>query len=65
MTGSRGKGLFNGREDVDPTFGLPIAVQLFGNISRIVGLGLYVYVNLNEEQDFGGVTLYLRLGKLR
>ncbi|MBU4444988.1 hypothetical protein KJ656_07910 [bacterium] len=70
VTGSRSDGLdlFGtgaGREDIDPTFGLPIEVQLFGNIGRILGLGLYAYANVNTEQIFGGITVNLRFGKLR
>lgn len=70
VTGSRSSGLDlfgtgDGREDINPTFGLPIEVQLFGNIGRIFGLGLYAYANVNPEQNFGGITVNLRFGKLR
>jgi len=70
VTGSRSEGLDlfgtgTGREDIVPTLGLPIELQLFGNIVRNLGLGLYAYANLNAEQVFGGITVNLRLGKLR
>jgi len=55
VTGSRYKettgGFFGGkRVDIDPTIGFPI--------------GLNIYLNLNKEETFGGITLSLIFGKL-
>jgi hypothetical protein len=45
--------------------GLALESQLFVQPASFLGLGLYGYANLNSKNSFYGVTLSLRLGKLR
>jgi|GEM_PF-1422434 len=71
VTGSRfvesPESLFFGGKSVDinPTLGFAAQSQLFLKISRVIGMGLSVYLNLNDMKPFGGVTLGLRFGFLR
>ncbi len=53
------------RVDIVPTIGFPIESQLFFKLSGWFGMGLNIYLNLNREETFGGITLNLMLGKLR
>jgi hypothetical protein len=52
-TPGTGSGLFSGgqRESMDPIIGFPIESQLFVNFSRTVGLGLYVFANVNSDRS--------------
>jgi hypothetical protein len=45
--------------------GVPVEAQLFWRFSKIVGLGLYAFGDLNGEAAFGGATLALQVGRLR
>lgn len=73
VTGSRSEGLYinffgneeKGRQDITPTFGIPLEVQLYRNLGRFLGLGFDIYANINSEQAFSGITLNLWIGKLR
>jgi hypothetical protein len=71
VTGSHSEGLNlfssngNGRKNISPSVGVPIEVQLYPQLSRILDLGIYGYANLNSVQNFAGITLSVRLGKLR
>jgi hypothetical protein len=70
VTGTYGHGLNlfssnESREKVPAHIGLPLEVQLFPYVSRFWGVGLYGYADVNAEQSFAGITLSLRLGKLR
>lgn len=53
------------REDISPVLGVPVEGQLFTNLSRHVGIGLYLFANVNEEKSFGGATLNLQVGGLQ
>lgn len=70
VTGSRCEGLnlFSTgtcRKPIAPTIGLPIEAQLFRYLSRSLGAGLYLYANLNKEENLAGITFNLIYGKLR
>lgn len=70
VTGSYGHGLnlFStsaSREKIAAQAGLPLELQLYPYISRVFGLGLYGYADLNAVQSFAGITLSLRVGRLR
>ncbi len=71
VTGSRfmktEQSLFFGGKSVDvkPTFGFAVQSQLFLKISRVVGMGFTVYLNLNDIEPFGGITFGFQLGSLR
>jgi hypothetical protein len=45
--------------------GLPLEAQVSWRFSKIVGLGLYGFGDLNGAADFGGVTLALHVGRFR
>lgn len=70
VTGSRFEGdpgLFGSgkRTNINPTVGLPVELQYFAKLSRIFGLGIYFFANVNREKSFGGLTIGLQLGKLK
>ena len=52
------------REDLGSWIGIPIEAQISGSIGGVVGVGAYIYANINQERIFGGVTLNLQLGAL-
>ncbi len=57
---------FGGKSvDIIPTIGLPIESQLFLKLSRSIGMGFNIYLNINKEEPFGGITLNLLLGKVK
>jgi hypothetical protein len=62
--GCKGGGL-GGCRDRPSVFGFPIETQLFWRPSRVFGVGLYGFANLNQSQSFAGMTLGLQLGRLR
>jgi hypothetical protein len=45
--------------------GLPLETQVFWRPSRVFGLGLYGFADINHSQSFVGVTLGIQLGRLR
>jgi len=49
---------------VGPNLGLPFEVQGFFQ-AGVIGIGLYVYGDINSVRSFGGVSLYVQVGKLR
>ena len=70
VRGSRHKpdpdpGLFDGTQvPVDGTLGLPLEAQLFWR-GTAIGVGLYLFENLNPEQSFFGATLGVQVGRFR
>ena len=60
-------GLFSDghRVDITPVIGLPLEAQLFFRPTGFLGLGTYLYGNLNSEHSFSGITFCLQVGKLR
>lgn len=68
MGGSRSTGrLFSDtpREEISHQFGIPIEGQLFWRPSRIIGLGLSGFANINAERSFAGLAASLQVGKLK
>ena len=65
VDGSISHGLFSAKEKIEMTIGLPIEAQLFYRPLRILGFGLYGFVNINSKKSFQGCTLSLQIGKLR
>ena len=62
VTGSR---YDHGKRGFDPVIGLPVEVQFFRHFGSFFGLGVNAFANVNAEQSFAGISLNLRLGKLR
>ena len=52
-------------DNIEPTIGMPVEVQLFWRPASVIGIGLYGFANLNPEESFYGCTLSLQIGKLR
>ncbi|HOT97983.1 MAG TPA: hypothetical protein PLG50_16355 [bacterium] len=70
VTGSRGSGLNifasgSARKAISPRAGLPLEVQLFYHLNSSLAAGLYGWANLNKVQNWGGIALNLKLGRLR
>lgn len=55
----------SGEPTTSTHFGVPLEGQLFWRLSRVIGLGLYGYGNLNSDQSFGGLSAGVSLGRLR
>ena len=53
------------RENIGTTIGLPIEIQLIQRLSSYMGVGAYIYANINKEESFGGIALCLQLGKFQ
>ena len=63
MGGTRRSGLF----DVNPVeistrVSVPLEVQLFWRPLRFLGVGVYGFANVNDEESFTGATLGVQLG---
>jgi hypothetical protein len=54
-----------GRENIGTNIGLPIEIQIFQRLSSYMGIGAYIYANINNEESFGGIALSLQLGKFQ
>jgi len=65
VDGQRSEGLFDDPEDVDATVGLPLEAQVYVRPLRFVGIGLYGFANLNQEESFVGATLSVQIGLLK
>lgn len=64
VAASAGIGVMGGsRTDDHPS--IPLAVRMSWHQTTWLGLGAYAFLNFNEEQSFGGVTLTVELGLLR
>jgi hypothetical protein len=57
--------LFSSCIDQGTVLGLPIEAQLAWLPTKSLGIGLYGFGNLNRRRSFGGVSLSLRLGRVR
>ncbi|MGH7671686.1 MAG: hypothetical protein ACREMC_02215 [Gemmatimonadales bacterium] len=55
----------SGNESTSEHFGVPLEAQLFWRPTRVFGVGLYGYGNLNNEQSFWGLSVSVQLGRLR
>lgn len=53
------------RHNIPPKIGLPLEAQLFIKSNAFIGIGVYIYANINAVQSFGGITFCLQFGKLR
>lgn len=70
---SAGLGVMNGdissglsrSEPVGARIGIPLAARLAWHPTRVVGLGLSGFGNLNTARSFAGLALTLELGRLR
>lgn len=47
------------------TVGVPLEVQLFWRPTRFVGVGAYLFANLNTVASFGGASASIQLGLFR
>ncbi len=47
------------------TIGIPVESQLFITPTPVVGLGIYLLANINNEANYVGLLLCLQFGKLR
>jgi hypothetical protein len=65
VSGNISKGLFSEVKKIGPTIGFPAEVQLFWQPFHAVGIGLYLFADLNPENSFDGATLSLQFGNLR
>jgi hypothetical protein len=67
VEGSISHGLFSDEEPeaIGPVLGIPLEVQLFWRPLSFLGIGIYGFANINQEESFTGATLNLQLGKLR
>jgi hypothetical protein len=67
VTGHISHGLFSDEdpEEIAPIIGLPFEARLFFRPLSFLGLGLFGFANINEEESFYGITLSLALGKMR
>lgn len=64
VAASAGIGVMGGwRTDDHPS--IPVAARMSWHPTGVVGFGAYGFLNLNQEQSFGGVTLTVELGLLR
>ncbi|UCF70522.1 MAG: hypothetical protein JSW49_10045 [candidate division WOR-3 bacterium] len=54
-----------GSDLYNTTFGVPIEAQFLLNLRANVGIGLYLFANLNKEKNFSGVIFCLQVGNLR
>jgi hypothetical protein len=59
------EGIHDDGEALPTTFGVPIAVELFFRPAPVIGLGVYGFGNVNQEESFAGVTAAVQLGRLR
>lgn len=55
----------SGGESSTSHFGVPFELQLFWRPTRVVGVGLYTYGNLNRAQSFWGWSVSIEVGRLR
>lgn len=62
--GCTGSGL-GGCRNLPSVFGFPLETQVFWRPSKVFGLGLYGFADINHSQSFAGVTLGIQLGRLR
>ena len=67
VDGKISHGLFSGEETqkINMIPGVPMEVQLFWRPLSFIGLGLYGFANLNNEESFSGVAVTLQAGGLR
>ena len=67
MSGTKYAGLFSNEKNksIGPTIGLPLEAELFWHPVNPLGLGLYLFADINPEKTFEGVTLSIQIGKLR
>jgi len=50
-------GFFGGhREPTSPVLGIPLDVQIIARLGRYIGLGAYIYANINSEKNFFGIA---------
>ena len=62
--GCKGSGL-GGCRDLPAVIGLPFETQVSWRPSKVFGIGLYGFADINRSQSFAGVTLGIQLGRLR
>jgi hypothetical protein len=62
--GCEGSGLGRCR-DRPSVIGFPLETQVFWRPSKVFGIGLYGFADINHLQSFAGVTLGIQLGRLR
>jgi len=51
--------------EIGPTIGLALEGQLNWHPSRLVGIGLLGFGNVNSDSPFGGLLLAVQVGRLR
>jgi hypothetical protein len=65
VDGCNSDGFLGGCQDKPTVVGLPLELQAFWRPGKLVGVGLYGFVNLNSSRSFAGLTLGLQVGRLR
>jgi hypothetical protein len=60
-----GGSIFDPQERIPTTVTLPIELQLFFRPTGILGVGVYGFASLNEEESFGGAAAAVQIGRLR
>jgi hypothetical protein len=58
-------GGLGGCRDRPSVLGFPVEAQAFWRPSKVFGIGLYGFADINHLQSFAGVTLGIQLGRLR
>lgn len=61
---SAGVGVMGGHR-TDEHLSVPVAARVSWHLTSWLGFGAYGFVNINQEQPFGGVTLSVEMGMLR
>jgi hypothetical protein len=59
----REESLFDPSERMSTTIGLPFEVQLFFRLP-VLGVGVYGFGNINDQESFGGIAAAVQIGRV-